>query len=166
MDQGTLSDAEGNPVDFRNTVVVMTSNLGAEAIRRDGAALGFASGRGNREAALRNTLETCFSAEFLGRLDAIVPFQIPDEESRRRILEKLLQELSQELVREGRSIQLEENVTDYLLEKWQDDGYGVRSLRRLIGREVADPLAELLAAGCWNGKICIRVEDGCLRTET
>jgi ATP-dependent Clp protease ATP-binding subunit ClpC len=165
MDEGKLSDAEGNPVDFRNTVVVMTSNLGAEAIRRDGAALGFAPSGGDRDAALRAALKTCFSEEFLGRLDAIVPFRLPDKEDRRRITQKLLGELCGKLAQEGRSLCLEEAVTDYLLEKWQDDGYGVRTLRHLIGREVADPLTELLRQGRWKGQACIRVEEGCLRAE-
>jgi ATP-dependent Clp protease ATP-binding subunit ClpA len=165
MDEGKLSDAEGNPVDFRNTVVVMTSNLGAEAIRRDGAALGFAPSGGDRDAALRAALKTCFSEEFLGRLDAIVPFRLPDKEDRRRITQKLLEELCGKLAQEGRSLCLEEAVTDYLLEKWQDDGYGVRTLRHLIGREVADPLTELLRQGRWKGQACIRVEEGCLRAE-
>jgi ATP-dependent Clp protease ATP-binding subunit ClpC len=166
MDQGTLSDAEGNPVDFRNTVVVMTSNLGRDAIRRAGVSLGFAADRENGNKALRTELETCFTAEFLGRLDAVVPFQGLDEESRRRILEKLLNELKQKLAGEGRSFCMEDTVTDYLMERWQDDGYGVRSLQRLLSREITDLLARLLAENRWNGQVCVRVVDGCICTES
>ena len=156
MDEGKLTDAEGCTVDFRNTVVVMTCNLGAGAIRRDGVALGFGDGTADTMAALRSELEQCFSEEFLGRLDAIVPFFLPGEESRRAIAEKLLEEMRQELTREGRTLEVSENVTEYLLGKWRQDGYGVRSLRRLIASELVDPLAERLQKGIWQGHALVQ----------
>ena len=155
MDEGKLTDAEGCTVDFCNTVVVMTCNLGAGAIRRDGAGLGF-GGRKDTMAGLRTELEQCFSREFLGRLDAIVPFFLPGEESRRAIAEKLLEEMRLELTREGRTLEVAADVTEYLLEKWQADGYGVRSLRRLIAGELVDPLARGLQRGQWQGHAMLR----------
>lgn len=157
MDEGKLTDAEGLTVDFRNTVVVMTCNLGAASIQREGAPLGFAS-VSDQTGSLRKELETGFSKEFLGRLDAIVPFRQPDPTARRAIAEKLLREFSAQVSREGRSLQIAEDVADYLCTRWDRDGYGVRSLRRAIAGELADPLAELLSQGAWTGCARIRRE--------
>ena len=150
MDEGQLTDAEGMTVDFRNTVVVMTCNLGAESIQKEGAALGFAAVP-DRAGSLRRELETCFSKEFLGRLDAIVPFCQPDQAARRAIADKLLREFTAQVTREGRSLKIEEGVAEYLCTRWDRDGYGVRSLRRAIAGELADPLAQLLSQGAWTG---------------
>lgn len=163
MDEGKLTDAEGNAVDFRNTLVVMTCNLGAGAILREGASLGFAAAAPDQNASLRRELETGFSGEFLGRLDAIVPFRAPAAAEKRAIAEKLLEEFRAGVSRQGRSLQLEEGVVDYLLQRWDKDGYGVRSLQRTISRELADPLAELLVQGKWNGCVRIRAEREGLR---
>ena len=156
MDEGKLTDSEGCTVDFRNTVVVLTSNLGAGTILRNGAALGFQSGERDRGGMLRRELEQCFPSEFLGRLDAIVPFVPLKEESRRAIADKLVAEMEQELSREGRTVEVDSAVTDYLLEKWKKDDYGVRSLRRLIASELVDPLARLLQEGKWSGSVLLR----------
>lgn len=147
MDEGQLSDAEGERVDFRNTVVVMTCNLGAAAIQGRQGALGFCPAEGSRDGALRRELEGCFSPEFLGRLDAIVPFRPLGEESRRDIAEKLLTEFVEQAQAAGCSLKLEGDVTDYLLCRWQRDGYGVRSLKRLMERELGNPVALALSEG-------------------
>lgn len=157
MDEGQLTDAEGLTVDFRNTVIVMTCNLGAASIQREGAPLGFAAAP-DRTGNLRRELETCFSKEFLGRLDAIVPFRQPDSAARREIADKLLREFSAQVSREGRSLTIEADVADYLCARWDRDGYGVRSLRRAIAGELADPLAELLSQGTWTGRAHIRLD--------
>ena len=117
--------------------------------------LGFAAAAPDQSASLRRELETGFSGEFLGRLDAIVPFHAPGAAEKRAIAEKLLEEFRAGVSRQGRSLQLEEGVTDYVLARWDKDGYGVRSLQRTISRELADPLAELLVQGKWNG--CVRI---------
>ena len=165
MDEGRLSDAEGNPVDFCNTVVVMTSNLGAGSILREGAALGFGSGTPDRQGSLRRELEQVFPMEFLGRLDAIVPFRQPDAESRIAITRKLLRELQEELSRDGRSVEYDGDAAEYLCGKWKNDGYGIRSLRRLIAEEVTEPLTELMLEKKWNGKARISVRDGKLEAD-
>jgi ATP-dependent Clp protease ATP-binding subunit ClpC len=149
MDEGQLTDAEGLRVDFCNTVVVMTCNLGAAAICGEGAALGFSTQIPDREVRLRKELETCFSGEFLGRLDAIVPFFRPSPRARQAIAEKLLGELCRRVADQGRQLDLDDQVADYLCRRWPEDGYGVRSLRRTMDRELGDPLAALLAQGRW-----------------
>ena len=152
MDEGRLTDAEGLSVDFRNTLVVMTCNLGGEAISREGLTLGFSDGASPRETELRRELETGFSREFLGRLDAIVPFRRPDGAPKQAIAEKLLGDFCRRVSREGRSLRAEPGVAEYLCGRWSGDGYGVRSLGRLINRELGDPLAELLSRGAWAGE--------------
>ncbi len=163
MDEGKLTDAEGLSVDFRNTVVVMTCNLGAGAITREGASLGFAGAAPDREVALQRELETGFSGEFLGRLDAVVPFHRPTPEARQAIARKLLEDFCRRAARDGRSLQVEDAVAEYLCRQWKNDGYGVRSLLRTIDRELADPLARLLAAGQWSGRARVVVEPDGLR---
>lgn len=160
MDEGKLTDAEGNRVDFRNTVIVMTSNLGSGAIVRQGAALGFEGTAKNPMAQLERELECCFSREFLGRLHAIVPFSPLQGESRRAVAEKLLKELKQDVEREGRTLEISGEVTDYLLEKWERGGYGVRTLRRIIGETLVDPLVDALGREQWQEKAWITLKEG------
>ena len=152
MEEGQLTDAEGTAVDFRNTVVVMTCNLGAESINREGAPLGFAAGEPDREAGLHRELSTAFSREFLGRLDAVVPFVRPNEEARKAIARKMLLEFCRQVEREGRTLELEPGVAEFLCSRWKSDGYGVRGFRRTLDRELAEPLARLMAEGRWMGK--------------
>ena len=158
MDEGKLTDAEGITVDFRNTVVVMTCNLGSDAILRRGQPLGFGNG-GDLGKAVQNELQRCFSKEFLGRLDAVVPFVLPDRESRIGIAEKMLREVTSQLEREGRTLEVSGDVSEYLCRKWENDGYGVRTLRRILARELVDPLARLLQEGKWSGSVKIYVAD-------
>lgn len=158
MDEGKLTDAEGHSVDFCNTVVVMTSNMGAGAILRDGARLGFGDGALDDGQGLRQELEGCFSAEFLGRLDAIVPFRRLDEAGRQAVARKLLREFSEQMTRGRRTVEVDDSVADYLCRRWKPDGYGVRSLRRLIAKELADPLAGMLISEQWQGPV--RMEAG------
>ena len=87
-----------------------------------------------------------------------MPFQVPAAAEKRAIAEKLLAEFQDGVSRQGRSLELEEGVTDYLLARWEKDGYGVRSLQRTISRELADPLAQLLLQGKWTGCVKIRAE--------
>ena len=162
LDEGRLTDAEGIPADFRNTVVVMTCNLGQEAVLRQGAGLGFASGEPDRDDAVKRELRTCFSEEFLGRLDAVVPFERPAPHVRRAIAEKLLGDFRRQVEREGRTLLLDDTVAECLCSAWPEDGFGVRSLRRTLDREVADPLARLLAEGKWTGKVRVSTENGAI----
>ena len=158
MDEGQLTDAEGLTVDFRNTLVVMTCNLGAEAIRKDGAAMGFATGTRDLQTELHQQLQTGFSAEFLGRLDAVVPFNLPDDSAKRAIIGKLLRDYAEQMSRQGRTLQIDPEVADYLFWRWDRDHYGVRSLYRIVEREIGDRLAEVLVKGQWKGRQIVSVQ--------
>ena len=162
MEEGQLTDAEGQRVDFRDTLVVMTCNLGADAIGREGAALGFAAAPPDREDSLLRELGTVFPEEFLGRLDAVVPFVRLTREARRSITEKLLGEFCLRAERDGRSLELADGVAEYMCRRWKDDGLGVRSLGRVIDRELADPLALRLASGSWRGRLRVAAGPDCL----
>jgi ATP-dependent Clp protease ATP-binding subunit ClpC len=165
MDEGQLTDAEGLRVDFRNTVVVMTCNLGAASICREGAALGFSAQAPDRETRLRKELETCFSGEFLGRLDAIVPFYPPSQDAKQAIAEKLLGEFCSRVADQGRQLDLDDQVAAYLCRRWPEDGYGVRSLRRTMDRELGDPLAQLLAQGQWKHRAKVITGESSLKIQ-
>lgn len=165
LDEGKLADAEGETVDFRNTVVVMTCNLGADAVMGRGGALGFRGTPENMERTLHRELRSCFSDEFLGRLDAVIPFFPPDAESRRAITEKLLEEFCRDAERGGQTLELAPEITEYLLGHWENDGYGVRSLRRLIYGTLGDPLAALLTKEKWKGRIRMEVDGAHIRVQ-
>lgn len=164
LDEGMLTDAEGTRVDFRSTVVVCTSNLGARAIAGPGR-VGFGTGEKNRQEDLRQELRQSFSEEFLGRLDAVVPFFRPDAESRKAIGEKLLREFCRDAEKEGRSLSVSPRVLPWLLDRWDIREDGVRSLRRLMERELGAPLSECLIRGTWKGKAFLDIKDNKIITE-
>ena len=165
LDEGKLADAEGETVDFRNTVVVMTCNLGADAVMGRGGTLGFQGTPENMERSLHRELRSCFSDEFLGRLDAVIPFSPPDAESRRAITEKLLEEFCRDAERGGQTVDLAPEITEYLLRHWENDGYGIRSLRRLIYGTLGDPLSQLMAKERRRGGIRLEVDGETIRAQ-
>ena len=157
LDEGMLTDAEGTRVDFRSAVVVCTCNVGAKAITGPGT-LGFGGGPERAEGNLRQELRQTFSREFLGRLDAIVPFSLPDDEAKTAIGGKLLEEFCREAEKEGRSVTVTDRVLPWLLSRWDVREDGVRSLRRLIARELGEPLSTLLMEGTWKGNAILDAE--------
>jgi ATP-dependent Clp protease ATP-binding subunit ClpC len=153
LEDGRLTDAQGRAVDFTNTLIIMTSNLGAHAIEKQGNGLGFeitdsATAHYDRtRAQVGEALKLCFRPEFLNRLDEIIVFQQLTRSEVRQIAKLLLQEVANRL--SAQQIQLE--VTDALEERLvtagYDPSYGARPLRRAITRLVEDTLAEAILAG-------------------
>ena len=94
-----------------------------------------------------------------------MPFERPSPQAQRAIAEKLLHDFCNQVEQKGRSIQLDEKVAEYLCNHWENDGYGVRSLRRAIDRELADPLARLLVEGSWTGRVRIVTEEDGLKAK-
>ena len=159
MEEGQLADAEGETVDFRNTVVVLTSNLGGQAIQGKGSTMGFQVQPRDAEGVLRRELESCFSPELLGRVDAIVPFFPLDTAAKNAVAEKLFSEFRQKLELLGCHVTVEHEVQTHLLERWPVDGYGVRSFRRLLERELGGAVAAAMVSS--HGKsIRLRWEQG------
>jgi len=157
LDDGRLTDGQGRTVDFRNTVIVMTSNIGSEFLAsrsgalgfvasQDGSANGFASQEDLR-ARVMGKLREAMRPEFLNRIDEIVLFQKLSREELGRIVRLLLQATSRRLA--GRDVMLD--VTDaavaWLGEHGYEPEYGARPLRRLIQREVDDRIADLFVSG-------------------
>ena len=148
MDAGRLCDASGREVDFRNTLIVMTSNVGASAIAEGKGPIGFSAESGDRgtEECVRAELRAVFRAEFLNRIDEIVRFRPLAEEDLRAICRLLLKETAGRFEKLGVTLR----VSDAAVERLASEGGGkdgARPLRRAVQRLIADPAAELLLAG-------------------
>ncbi len=151
LDDGRLTDSQGRTVGFASTVIVMTSNLGSEAITRGGG-LGFAAGgaeadeESRRERVLR-PLRQHFRPEFLNRVDEIVVFRQLTDEQLRRITDLLLERTRSRLHAQGVGIEFTERAVDWLARHGHEPQYGARPLRRTIQREVDNHLSRLLLDG-------------------
>ncbi|WP_340374852.1 ATP-dependent Clp protease ATP-binding subunit [Streptomyces sp. SS7] len=173
LDDGRLTDSQGRTVDFTNTVIVMTSNLGSEAISRRGAGIGFGPGgseadeEARREQILR-PLRDHFRPEFLNRIDEIVVFHQLTGDQLRQITELLLQKTRRLLQAQGIGVQFTAGAVDWLAERGYQPEYGARPLRRTIQREVDNRLSRLLLDGrVGNGdRVRVEVEDGQLAFRT
>ena len=156
FDDGHLTDAKGRKVDFRNTVIVMTSNIGSDLIRQD-RSIGF-SARGTRGASedqayarmKDNVLEEVkrfFRPEFLNRIDGTVVFHALSRENMREIVKLQLQDVSGELIEQGLTMEVSDAARDWLSEKGYDPQFGARPMRRLIQDHLEDTLSDAILAG-------------------
>jgi len=151
FDDGHLTDAKGRRVDFRNSIIVMTSNIGAEMIRK-GTVLGFTAKSNEaktREQAyekmkenLLNELKKTFRPEFLNRVDGVVVFHSLTKEQIRQIVDLMLASVSQQLKEKGIMLEVTEAAKNFLGEKGYDEVFGARPLRRAIQDMVEDKLSE------------------------
>ncbi|WP_031104440.1 ATP-dependent Clp protease ATP-binding subunit [Streptomyces sp. NRRL S-146] len=173
LDDGRLTDSQGRTVDFSNTVIVMTSNLGSEAITRRGAQTGFAAGgadadeEARREQILR-PLREHFRPEFLNRIDEIVVFRQLTTEQLRRITNLLLDRTRSLVQSKGITVTFTDRAVEWLADRGYQPEYGARPLRRTIQREVDNELSRLLLDGRVpeNGQVTVDVEDGRLAFRT
>jgi len=156
MEDGRLTDAKGRRVDFRNTIIVMTSNVGAELIRRDNT-IGFALTKDEIKSAedayqrmkdkVMGQLKTTFRPEFLNRIDATVVFRPLGAEQIRAIIELMINRTRQQLSDQRIKLELTPEAKDLLMKKGFDPQYGARPMRRVIQNEIEDPLAEAILEG-------------------
>ena len=150
MEEGVLTDAQGRRTDFRNTVLVMTSNLGA-AHFRPSRRLGFTGNeeqeREETEKAVLAEARAAFAPEFLNRLDALLVFHPLGEDTLRAITRQLLGETRGRLEKLGVALEAEEEAVDLLARQGSGREYGARPLRRAIAAQVEDPAADLLLSG-------------------
>ncbi|MFI9341036.1 ATP-dependent Clp protease ATP-binding subunit [Streptomyces sp. NPDC052773] len=151
LDDGRLTDSQGRTVDFTNTVIVMTSNLGSEAIIRRGAGIGFGPGGDADEEARREQilrpLREHFRPEFLNRIDEIVVFRQLTPDQLHRITNLLLEETRRLLHAQGVTVEFTDPAVDWLSRQGYQPEYGARPLRRTIQREVDNRLSRLLLDG-------------------
>ncbi len=156
FDDGHLTDAKGRRVDFRNSIIVMTSNIGAELIKKD-MTLGFVA-RTNEEKTRQieyekmkekvlGELKKTFRPEFLNRIDAIVVFHSLTKEQIRQIVDLMLKQVAKPLAEKDIKLEITEAAKDFLGEKGYDPTFGARPLRRVIQNLVEDPLSEALLRG-------------------
>ena len=147
MEEGVLTDAQGKRTDFRNTVLVMTSNLGAQRFAK-GRRLGFAAGgeaeREELEKAVLSDASNTFAPEFLNRLDATLVFHPLDQATLNAITRQLLAETGKRLDKLGINMAVEEEAVSLLAGKGSSREYGARPLRRAIASLVEDPAADLM----------------------
>ena len=156
LDDGRLTDGQGRTVDFRNTVVVMTSNLGSEFLASRAGAIGFVADGGGEtgfgsEKDLRDRvfakLRESMRPEFLNRIDEIVLFRKLDREQLREIVALMIRATADRLARREVTIDVTDAAVDWLAEHGYEPEYGARPLRRLIQREVDDRVADLFVTG-------------------
>ena len=140
LDDGRLTDGQGRTVDFRNSVVIMTSNIGSEVFQQD-------SGRDTQEEAVRAMLRQYFRPEFLNRVDDVVVFHALSREDIRRIVDVQMHLVSKRLADKEITLSLTDPARDKLADTGYDPTYGARPLKRAIQRLVIDPLAMELLKG-------------------
>ena len=173
LDDGRLTDGQGRTVDFTNTVIVMTSNLGSEAITGRGTTPGFGPGdaetreEARRERVLR-PLREHFRPEFLNRIDEIVIFRRLAADQLRRVTDMLLDETRQRLRAQDVDVGFSPASVEWLAERGYQPEYGARPLRRTIQREVDNRLSRMLLAGDLEAhtRVDVDVADGQLSFRT
>ena len=164
MDHGSLTDHNGRTVNFRNVILIMTSNAGASEQAK--AAIGF--GRDRREGEDTAAIERTFTPEFRNRLDAVISFAPLPKSTILQVVEKFVLQLEAQLMDRNVTIELTKPAAEWLADKGYDDKMGARPLGRVIQEYIKKPLAEELLFGklAKGGVVRVSVEDGKLLLET
>ena len=156
MDEGRLTDAKGRKVDFRNTIIIMTSNVGADLIRKE-TMIGYTTGKNAPQDAeyqyekmkdkVLTEMKKLFRPEFLNRIDATIVFRALGREQMREIVDLLLSRTQKQLTEQLLTIEVTDSAKDLLVDKGFDEAFGARPMRRAIQNMIEDPLAEGLLHG-------------------
>ncbi len=153
LEDGRLTDAQGRTVDFRNTIVIMTSNIGAKDIARN-VSFGFGASDDETGASydemkgrIMGELKKVFRPEFLNRIDEVIVFHKLTKDEVKEIVDLLLQRIRQSMAERELSVNLSDDAKDLLVEKGWDPSMGARPLRRAIQRYIEDPLADEVLKG-------------------
>jgi ATP-dependent Clp protease ATP-binding subunit ClpC len=163
LEEGHLTDAQGRRVDFRNTIIIMTSNVGAREITRE-SPLGFSTtnsgGLSDKEIhdSVMAELKKLFRPEFLNRVDETIVFKSLTDDDIAQIVDLMIDDLRQRLIVQGMNIELTEAAKHYVASKGTDAAFGARPLRRAIQRLIEDPLSEEVLEGTWKEGSTILVD--------
>jgi ATP-dependent Clp protease ATP-binding subunit ClpC len=166
MEEGRLTDSFGRHVDFRNVVLIMTSNIGAELIKDGGPQFGLQPSRkGEKEERTYQTIkqtlikeiERYFRPEFIGRLDDVIVFRPLSRSNMETIVEFELAKVTRRLTDRGLRIDVAAEAKDFLIDKGTSTDFGARPLRRAIEQHVEDPLSEEILRGNFKGKDLVRI---------
>ncbi len=153
LDDGILTDGLGRRVDFRNTIIIMTSNIGVRDLKDFGTGIGFATKAKMEQQdeimkqTIQNALRKAFSPEFLNRLDDVIVFNSLQREHIHKIIDISLGKLFSRITSLGYQVELSEKAKDFLSEKGYDQQYGARPLNRAIQKYLEDPVAEEILKG-------------------
>jgi ATP-dependent Clp protease ATP-binding subunit ClpC len=165
LEDGRLTDSLGRTVDFRNTVILMTSNLGVDLLRKQGA-LGFATRKEEETYAdmkerLLSEIKKVFKPEFLNRIDDTIVFKPLTKESLYKIIDIEIDAVRKRLQEKNISLDMPQEAIDFLIEKGFDPVYGARPLKRTIQRYIEDPMSEAIIAGTFKEgtKVTVRPDN-------
>ncbi len=154
LDDGHLTDAKGRKVDFKNTLIILTSNIGSKVIEKGGGGLGFDFTENAAEAnytriktLVNEELKAYFRPEFLNRLDEIIVFTQLNKEEVKQIAEIMLKEVASRLTERGITLEVSDRFKERVVQEGYDPSYGARPLRRAIMRLLEDSLAEAMLSG-------------------
>ena len=153
LDDGILTDGLGRRVDFRNTIIIMTSNIGVRDLKDFGSGIGFASSskresdEEHMKSTIQNALKRAFSPEFLNRLDDLIVFNSLQREHIHKIIDLTLRKLFDRIIQLGYNVELTDKAKDFLAEKGYDHQFGARPLNRAIQKYLEDPVAEEILKG-------------------
>jgi ATP-dependent Clp protease ATP-binding subunit ClpC len=148
LDDGQLTDSFGRRVDFKNTIVIMTSNIGSRQLKEFGTGVGFNTAAkqkdkfSNNSSVIENALKRTFAPEFLNRIDDVIIFESLEREDIHKIIDIELRGLYERIAQMGFKIKVSEKAKDFLLEKGWDPNFGARPLKRAIQKYIEDELAE------------------------
>jgi ATP-dependent Clp protease ATP-binding subunit ClpC len=148
LEEGRLTDSFGRKIDFRNTIIIMTSNLGADLIRRQ-SEMGFGAQEiiydyKKMEETIKTATRKHFKPEMVNRLDGVVIFRMLDRVSLLKVVELELKKVKDRLTRKSIDIHLDEKAKDFLVDKGYEPEMGARPIRRVVETYLEDPLAEKL----------------------
>ena len=162
MDEGRLTDSLGNTVDFKNTIIIFTSNTGSREVSEFGRGVGFSAGEEGNEDSLKSqlimkSLNKRFAPEFINRLDEIIMFKPLNKKSIEKIATLEINELKERILPMGYQVEIGPKALDFIVEKGYDNKYGARPLKRAIQSYLEDGIGELIMEGKASPGVTIRV---------
>lgn len=167
LDEGRLTDRQGKVVDFKNTIIILTSNVGTRQLKDFGAGVGFKNAdeidKKAERSILMKALQKQFPPEFVNRIDNIITFSGLEKESLNQIIDLELQGLTERLLSQGISLHVTEEANDFLIKKSDTKQYGARALKRTIQSDVEDALTALLLEDERQSNIEMVLQEGAIK---